>query len=268
MTQDERRLYLIQALLKELPQYAGVAIPGDESGQQQLLRSLFNLRPPLPADEAFLKIQDAYLSQRVRERGTTDAASLVPSEVNPRIFLWQGDITTLKCDAIVNAANSALLGCFQPCHSCIDNIIHTFSGVQLRLRCHELMKAQGHPEPTGTAKITPGYNLPCQQVLHTVGPIVSGPLQSSDCDLLAQCYRSCLELAVAHGVKSLTFCCISTGVFHFPQDQAARIALESVSTFLKTDQTLQQVIFNVFTDTDFNLYKQLLTHTPPTVTHR
>ncbi|MGL4282214.1 protein-ADP-ribose hydrolase [Eubacterium aggregans] len=268
MTQDERRLYLIQALLKELPQYAGVAIPWDESGQQQLLCSLVNLRPPLPADEAFLKIQDAYLSQRVREGCMTDAASMVPSEVNPRIFLWQGDITTLKCDAIVNAANSALLGCFQPCHSCIDNIIHTFSGVQLRLRCHGLMEAQGHPEPTGTAKITPGYNLPCQQGLNTVGPIVYGPLQSSDCDLLAQCYRSCLELAVAHGVKSLTFCCISTGVFHFPQDQAARIALESVSTFLKIDQTLQQVIFNVFNDTDFNLYKQLLTYTPPTVTHR
>ncbi|MBT9775091.1 protein-ADP-ribose hydrolase [Clostridium sp. MCC353] len=258
MNQEEKRLFLIHALMNEMPEYKDIRIPKDQTGQKQLLRSLFNIRPPYPARKEFLDIQDEYLTERVKERGVTDAAGLKPSKVNDRIYLWQGDITTLKCDAIVNAANSALLGCFQPCHSCIDNIIHTFSGVQLRIRCNEIMQAQGHEEETGTAKITPGYNLPCKYVLHTVGPIIYGTPNQKDCELLAGCYRSCLELARAHGIESVAFCCISTGVFHFPQDQAAEIAVKTVTEFLESDQTVRQVIFNVFTGQDLEIYRRML----------
>lgn len=258
MNQREMRIYLIHALTEELPEYKKIRIPDEDSGQQRLLRTLFNVRPPYPASPEFLEIQDAYLSERVRERGITDARSLKASTRNNRVFLWQGDITTLKCDAVVNAANSALLGCFQPCHSCIDNIIHSFSGVQLRIKCNEIMLEQGHRETTGTAKITPGYNLPCKYVIHTVGPIISGKLQNKDCALLASCYRSCLELAAAKGVQSLAFCCISTGVFHFPQKKAAEIAIETVVKFLDKNQSLQQVIFDVYTDEDLMIYSRLL----------
>lgn len=258
MDQRDKRIYLIKALLDEMPEYKDRKIPEEEGGQQRLLRTLFNVRPPYPAKAEFLKVQDAYLSERIAQRGITDACFLKASQANDRIFLWQGDITTLKCDAIVNAANSALLGCFQPCHSCIDNMVHSFSGVQLRIKCNEIMLAQGHEEETGTAKITPGYNLPCKYILHTVGPIISGKLKRRDCERLAGCYGSCLELAAANGVQSIAFCCISTGVFHFPQSNAAEIAVETVTAFLKENQTLKQVIFNVFTDKDLKLYQRLL----------
>lgn len=258
MNQEERRIYLIKALLDEMPQYKNTEIPNDETGQWRLLRSLFNVRPPYPASADFLKIQDEYLSEMIRTRGIVDCKSLAPTSADPRIYLWQGDITTLRCDAIVNAANSALLGCWQPCHSCIDNIVHSLSGVQLRIECNEIMQAQGHEEATGTAKITQGYNLPCKYVLHTVGPIISGVLRKKDCELLASCYQSCLELASANGVQSIAFCCISTGVFHFPQDKAARVATETVARFLETNSSIQQVIFNVFTDKDLAIYRQLL----------
>lgn len=258
MEQAERRIYLIKALLQEMPQYKNIQIPETEGEQWQLLRSLFNVRPPYRASADFLQVQDEYLSEEIRKRGIVDCRSLSPSKVDSRMYLWQGDITTLRCDAIVNAANSALLGCWQPCHSCIDNIIHTLSGVQLRITCNEIMQRQGHEEPTGTAKITPGYNLPCKYVLHTVGPIISGPLRKQDCELLASCYRSCLELAAANGVQSIAFCCISTGVFHFPQEQAAKIATETVARFLATNSSINQVIFNVFTDRDLGIYQQLL----------
>lgn len=176
-----------------MPEYKDRKIPEEEEGQQRLLRTLFNVRPPYPARAEFLKVQDAYLSERIAQWGITDACFLKASQANDRIFLWQGDITTLKCDAIVNAANNALLGCFQPCHSCIDNMVHSFSGVQLRIKCNEIMLAQGHEEETGTAKITPGYNLPCKYIMHTVGPIISGKLKRRDCERLAGCYGSCLE---------------------------------------------------------------------------
>ena len=230
--QEERRIWLIRELQREMPQYQDIRIPVTEKEQWNLLRSLFNVRPPYPASQEFLKVQDEYLSELVRSRGIVDAESLPASELDPRITLWQGDITTLRCDAIVNAANSALLGCWQPCHSCIDNMIHSLSGVQLRIKCNEIMQAQGHEEETGTAKITPAYNLPCKYVLHTVGPIISGPLRKEDCDLLAGCYQSCLELAAGNNVRSVAFCCISTGVFHFPQQRAAEIAVETVRQFL------------------------------------
>ena len=258
MNQEERRIYLIRELQREMPQYKEIEIPKDESEQWLLLRSLFNVRPPYPASDDFLKVQDEYLSEVIRQRGIVDAAALPTVKADSRISLWKGDITALKADAIVNAANSALLGCWQPCHSCIDNIVHSLSGVELRIKCNEIMQAQGHEEETGTAKITPAYNLPCKYVLHTVGPIISGPLRKRDCDLLASCYQSCLELAVANGIQSIAFCCISTGVFHFPQDRAAEIAIKTVKSFLEADSSIQQVIFNVFTDKDLAIYQKLL----------
>ena len=259
MNQEERRLYLIRALQREMPQYGKVRIPESGEGQWRLLRSLFNVRPPYPASPEFLDIQDEYLGEMIRERGITDGDSLPPAASDPRLVLWQGDITSLRCDAIVNAANSALLGCWQPCHSCIDNIIHSFAGVQLRIKCSELMEAQGHEEETGKAKITPAYNLPSKFVLHTVGPIILGELEEEDCRLLADCYRSCLSLAAENGLRSVAFCCISTGVFRFPPERAAEIAVKTVKAFLDHSETsLKRVIFNVFKGSDWEIYSNIL----------
>ena len=258
MTQEQRRIYLIQALLAEIPQYRLVQIPEEAEAQRRLLRSLMNVRPPMPAAPRFLEAQDAYLCQERAARGVVDGEALPPTEANRRVVLWRGDITALRVDAIVNAANSALLGCFQPCHACIDNLIHTRAGVQLRLACNALMRAQGHEEPVGGAKITPGYNLPCRYVLHTVGPMIAGPLRAEDCALLESCYRACLELAARRRLRSVAFCCISTGVFRFPQEKAAEIAVKTVSRFLEGEKSLQRVIFDVYTDLDFALYQRLL----------
>ena len=258
MTQTERRIYLIRALQDEMPEYAGLLIPSDETAQKRLLRALFNVRPPLPAESGFLRIQDAYLAAEVAARGIVDGDALPAVGNNSRIALWQGDITRLRVDAIVNAANSGMRGCFRPCHNCIDNMVHTLAGIQLRLTCDKIMRAQGHEEPVGTAKITPGYNLPCRHILHTVGPMIEGPLRMSDCALLAQCYRACLALAVQNNVQSIAFCCISTGVFCFPPDRAAEIAVHTVSRFLDENDTIQRVIFDVFTDADHARYKTLL----------
>lgn len=256
MTQAEKREYLISELLKESPEYAQMKIPTDEYEQKKLLRSLFNIRAPLPVSDEFIAVQDEYLREETRQKGVTDLNGLKP--VEPDIYLWQGDITTLACDAIVNAANSEMLGCFCPCHGCIDNAIHTFAGVQLRLKCAEIMKNQGHREETGKAKITPAYNLPCKYVLHTVGPIISGVPTKRDCELLASCYRSCLELAEQSGVKSIAFCCISTGEFRFPNGKAAEIAIETVKSFKRETNSKIKVIFNVFKDMDFKIYRKLL----------
>ena len=261
MTQKERRIYLIKELLREQPQYEKTEIPSgewDEQEQKNLLRSLFNLRMPKPVSEEFSAVQNAYLQEEIRRKGITDLTDL--QSVEPGIYLWRGDITTLRCDAIVNAANSQMLGCFCPCHGCIDNAIHTFSGVQLRLACAHLMKAQGHEEETGKAKITPAFNLPCKYILHTVGPIVRvrGRLTKRDCDLLASCYRSCLELAGQNGIKSIAFCCISTGEFGFPQAEAAEIAVKAVKAYREDTHSEIEVIFNVFTEKDEQIYRRLL----------
>ena len=258
MNQKERRKYLIKELLAEVPGYSDIVIPDEEDAQKRLLRSLMNVRSPHPVSSEFLKIQDEYLSEEVALKGVTDSASLQGSPLDSRLVLWQGDITTLKIDAIVNAANSALRGCFVPCHSCIDNIIHSMSGIQLRLTCDRIMNEQGHEEPTGKAKITPAYNLPARYVIHTVGPIVAGPLTKTHCRQLADCYRSCLELASAYGLKSIAFCCISTGEFHFPQQKAAEIAVEAVMEFLKTDTGIERVVLNVFKESDYEIYRNLL----------
>ena len=221
---------LNEMLLSEQPAYRTQAalVENTEKAQRDLLRALMNVRPPRPLSEEFLRMQNALLSAEREARGVVDVMTLPAVPSDARIVLWQGDITRLNADGIVNAANSTLLGCFIPCHRCIDNAIHSAAGLQLRAACEELMKRQGHPEPTGAAKITAGYNLPARHVLHTVGPIVSGALTEEHRQLLASCYRSCLALAAKNGLKSVAFCCISTGEFHFPNDAAAEIAVREV----------------------------------------
>lgn len=255
MNQQERRLYLIRELLQET-QEPSLTIPTDFLAQKQLLRGLMNIRPPRPISQSFLRIQDAYLQEEQRKKGIVSLDTLSP--IQPGIYLWRGDITTLSCDAIVNAANSGMTGCYVPNHHCIDNCIHTFAGVQLRLVCANLMQQQGYAEPTGQAKITPAYNLPCRYILHTVGPIISGRVSRKDRAALASCYHSCLELAAAHQLESVAFCCISTGEFHFPNEQAAEIAVQTVQQFLRQETSVKQVIFNVFKDVDQAIYKRLL----------
>ena len=256
MNQSEKRLFLIQSLLKEQSEYRDIAIPADMDSQRQLLRGLMNLRRPAHIGVEFLQMQDAYLQGETAAKGVTDAADLTP--IQPGLYLWQGDITTLKCDAIVNAANSGMTGCYIPNHRCIDNAIHTSAGVELRLACEELMERQGYPEPTGQAKITQAFNLPCRYVLHTVGPIINGRVSRQDEKLLASCYRSCLELAAENGLENVAFCCISTGEFHFPNERAAEIAVRTVKEFLQKQTSVRKVIFNVFKDLDKAIYEKLL----------
>lgn len=258
MTQDERREYLIQYLLKEKIPFGRQNIPTDKQGQENLLRSLMNVRPPRPISNDFLKIQDEYLTERNIERGITDIDTLAPVKSDSRLYIWQGDITTLKCDVIVNACNSQMLGCFSPMHACIDNFIHTYAGMELRLKMHEIMAKQGHEEETGKAKITSGYNLPTKYILHTVGPIIQWKVTKEDEDLLASCYTECLKLAADTGVESIAFCCLSTGVFRFPQQRAAEIATNTVKQYLNKDSRIKKVIFNVFKDEDLKIYSGLL----------
>ncbi len=258
MTHEEQRSYLIHELLGENLQYHNITLPSDTPDQKNLLRALMNVRPPKPIREDFLKVQDEYLSAERDHMGVVDGELLPALQSDNRLVLWQGDITTLKADAIVNAANSALRGCFCVLHSCIDNIIHSRSGIQLRLTCDKIMNAQGHDEPTGQAKITPAFNLPSRYVLHTVGPIIHRRVTRKDKELLASCYRSCLELAAENGLKSVAFCCISTGEFHFPNQEAAEIAVKTVQDFLKQNTSIERVIFNVFKDTDLAIYRKLL----------
>ena len=257
MNQNEKRLFLIKRLLDEDSRYLGMSVPNDVYEQKRILRSLFNIRMPKRIDSAFLKVQDEYLQEELELLGITDIAALTP--IQGDFYLWQGDITTLRCGAIVNAANSGMTGCYVPCHACIDNCIHTYTGIQLRLDCAEIMAQQGYEEPTGTAKITKAYNLPCDYVLHTVGPIISGRVTMQDEQLLTSCYRSCLELAEKNGVQSIAFCCISTGVFHFPNQRAAEIAVKTVKRYKAETSSGMKVIFNVFKDLDFEIYRGLLT---------
>lgn len=256
MNHSEKRLFLIRSLLNECPSCQKQAVPADREQQKILLRGLMNVRRPMDIGTDFLQVQDEYLQAETLAKGVTDIADLTP--VQPGLYLWQGDITTLKCDAIVNAANSGMTGCYIPNHRCIDNAIHTFAGVELRLACEELMEQQGYPEPTGRAKITSAFNLPSRYVLHTVGPIISSFVTKEDKELLASCYRSCLNLAAENGLESVAFCCISTGEFHFPNELAAEIAVETVRDFLKKQTSVKKVIFNVFKDLDKAIYEKLL----------
>lgn len=256
MNQSERRHYLIHTLLDENASYRGMDIPSETEEQKRLLRSLMNIRMPKSIGDDFLKLQDEYLQEELHKKHITTLDEL--EELQPGMYVWQGDITTLKVGAIVNAANSGMTGCYQPCHACIDNCIHTYAGIQLRLKCADIMRKQGHEEETGTAKITPGYNLPCDYVLHTVGPIIYDKVRKEDEELLASCYESCLSLAEENGVESIAFCCISTGVFRFPNDRAAEIAVNTVKKYLKNHTGVKKVIFNVFKDIDLELYLKLL----------
>lgn len=260
MERREQIEYLIGRLLEEIPQFKtqAAAFPSEYPARRRLLRSLMNLRPPLPLDTDFLRVQDELLAAEREERGAVDADSLPTVPGYPKLALWQGDITRLRADAIVNAANSALLGCFVPCHGCIDNAIHSAAGLQLREECRELMAAQGHEEPNGRAKLTGGYNLPAKYVLHTVGPVIRGQVTARDREELASCYRSCLELAEEHGLESIAFCCISTGEFHFPNREAAQIAVGTVTEALQDMKSVKRVIFNVFQDRDRKIYADLL----------
>lgn len=251
---NEKLNYLLTYLLSEHPEWNDLTIPTDESEQFRLYRSLVNIRPAGKASDDYLQIEDAFLQEMTQRKGITKISDLKP--VENHIYLWKGDITTLQCGAIVNAANSGMTGCYHPCHNCIDNCIHTFAGVRLRLKCAKIMKLQGYEEPIGKAKITPAYNLPCDFVIHTVGSIVQGRLTKKHCELLKSCYQTCLELAVQNGLKSIAFCCISTGVFGFPQEKAAEIAVDIIRAFLKTHEI--EVICNVFTEKDFEIYKRLL----------
>lgn len=256
MNQSERRLYLIDSLLEEKEEYRRISKPQNADGQRTLLRSLMNVRMASPVSEEFLAVQNDYLHEETKEKGITDIADLTP--VREDMYIWQGDITTLKCDAIVNAANSGMTGCYVPCHGCIDNCIHTYAGVQLRNYCAEIMEKQGHEEETGKAKITPGFNLPCKYVLHTVGPVITGVLTKHDEELLASCYRSCLVLAEENEVNSIAFCCISTGEFHFPNERAAQIAVKTVREYRYDHNSKIKVIFNVWKDIDYDIYSRLL----------
>lgn len=256
MTQEERISYLIRYLINENSELESIDIPAEDAERKRLLRSLMNIRPPKTVSKEFLTVQDAYLQDELKGKGIVSLSELSPEQ--PGIYLWQGDITRLSADAIVNAANSAMLGCFVPCHGCIDNAIHSAAGVQLRLECSRIMEKQQTKEPAGRAKITKAYNLPCRYVLHTVGPIIYGEVTQRDCALLSDCYRSCLEIAAAYRLKSIAFCCISTGEFHFPNKRAAEIAIQTVKDYKKQNQNCPEVIFNVFKDYDYEIYKQLL----------
>lgn len=258
MNQAERRIWLIKELMAEDDYYRNYDIPSDENGQKDFLRALMNVREPKDISDEFLQIQDEYLSVENESVGFVSVDELEPIDSTGQLYIWQGDITRLKVDAIVNAANSQMCGCFQPLHSCIDNIIHSKSGIQLRLKCADIMRRQGHEEPTGQAKITAAYNLPCEYVIHTVGPIVQGPLTKKHEELLSSCYKSCLDIAAENGVKSIAFCCISTGVFMFPNQRAAEIAVETVKDWLSATGSEMKVVFNVFKDMDLDIYSSLL----------
>lgn len=248
---------LNEMLLEERGQETG-PLGDDPQEQWDLFRALVNTRPAESASEEFLALQDEMLQALLAYRGVTDVRDIEPASGANGMRLWRGDITTLATDAVVNAANSQMLGCFVPGHHCIDNAIHTFAGVQLRLECARLMAEQGYPEPTGMAKATDAFNLPARHVIHTVGPIAEGIVTQADRALLANCYTSCLDAAADLGCESVAFCCISTGVFGFPQREAAEIAVATVRDWLTRNGRDITVVFDVFGDADEALYRRLL----------
>ncbi len=262
MTSEKEKLNkLLEVLLKEHLEYSNISIPESIEDKRKLLRSLMNIRMPSPLPEDVMKLQDEELAEQQSEKGVVTLESIPESPIYPKLRLWQGDITRLKVDAIVNAANSQMLGCFIPMHRCIDNAIHSAAGMQLREECAHIMHERGHEEPTGKAKITHGYNLPAKWVIHTVGPIVYGEYPTDrDCHLLDDCYRNCMKLADEKRLKSIAFCCISTGEFRFPQDAAAEIAFATVREYLENHPatSLEAIVFNVFKDSDYYIYKELL----------
>ena len=273
-TISERRLDdLVEAFKADSGTYRDLETPADTDGKRQLLRSLMNIRMPRAMDAATLRLQDAYLTERSRERGvvTPDDIPTIGESLHSghpfadRISLWQGDITRVAADAIVNAANAQMLGCFQPCHSCIDNCIHTFAGVQLRLECAGKMEelrcrhGRGYEQPTAVPMLTDAYNLPAKKIVHIVGPIVDGELTERHERDLADCYRNTLDLCAENGLRSVAFCCISTGVFRFPKERACEIAVQTVTSWLDAHaERIDRVIFTVFSDGGRAIYEQNL----------
>ncbi|BDF05864.1 protein-ADP-ribose hydrolase [[Clostridium] hylemonae] len=265
MNKEEKTEYLIDQLRAENAGYEALSMPVDLPGKRRLLRSLMNVRFPGPVSPEILKVQDELLQEELEEKGIVDVMELpVIQDEYPcteiknsrRIVLWQGDITRLKADAIVNAANSQMMGCFVPCHGCIDNAIHSAAGLQLRNECAQIMEEQGHEEPTGKAKITGGYNLPAEHVIHTVGPIVGVQVTEEQKEQLKSCYKSCLKLAEKQGLRSIAFCCISTGEFHFPNKLAAEIAVQAIDKYLSTSE-VERIVINVYKNEDYHIYKKL-----------
>ncbi len=259
MTKKEMVTYLLDYLIKENPQFRAINVPDDLSGQETLLRALLNVRPPMAVSSGFLNMQNDYLQLKKAERVVVFLNHLQPVPTDDRFYIWKGDITRLKVDAIVNDANRRMLGCFQPLHDCVDNAIHTYAGVQLRLDCYKLMQEQGHDEPTGTAKITPAYNLPAKFVLHTVSPAINEHLTPIDEDLLAQSYLSCLTLAEKNHLESVALSPLASDEdVRFINENAAKIAVQTAKHFLERSQFVNKIVFNVDDDKEFNLYQQLL----------
>lgn len=260
--QNQRLEYLVEAFKAESDQYMDLQTPGDTEGRRHLLRSLMNIRMPGKMDDSVLAVQDEYLQERIREKGIVTLEDIPVKE--GVISVWQGDITRLAVDAIVNAANSQMLGCFIPMHTCIDNCIHTFAGIQLRAECNRQMNrmrmkyGQNYEQPTAVPMLTDAYNLPAKKVIHIVGPVVNGKLTPALEQELADCYTNTLDLCAENGLRSVAFCCISTGVFHFPPERAAQIAAKTVRKWLADHGgALERVIFNVFRDQDRDIYEHL-----------
>ena len=250
--------YLIDNLKRENVKYRDLRIPQEFNDKKNLYRSLVNIRYPVPISAEYIAAEDEYLQRELASKGVIHAMDL-PSALYNKIALWQGDITRLDVDVIVNAANSKLLGCFIPCHKCIDNAIHSAAGIKLRQECKKIMDDQGFDEPTGKAKITAGYNLPAKYVIHTVGPIVYDNVSKLERNQLKSCYYECLKLADENKLKSIAFCCISTGEFRFPNELAAEIAMDTIIEYLKNEnENLERVVINVFKDEDRKLYEEII----------
>ena len=265
MTQEQRLDYLVERFKEDSGEYADLQVGGSGGEKRRVLRSLMNIRMPRELDEETLRVQDEYLRQRAAEKGVVTPADIPSAAGYPQLSIWQGDITRLAVDAIVNAANSQMLGCFVPMHTCIDNCIHSFAGVQLRAECARQMGilrakyGQSYEQPTAVPMLTDGCNLPAKKIVHIVGPIAEGRLTRALARDLADCYTNTLALCAENGLRSVAFCCISTGVFHFPNDRAAEIAVRTVMDWLAAhDGQMERVIFNVFKDEDKKLYEKLL----------
>ena len=263
VTQEERLDYLVEIFKRDSDDYKDLEIPKNVEEKRRVLRSLMNIRMPKEMDPAVISVQDDYLKERINENGIVKLSEI--PVVRDGISIWQGDITRLAVDAIVNAANSQMLGCFVPMHTCIDNCIHTFAGIQLRQECNRRMNilknryGMDYEQPTAVPMLTDAYNLPAKKVIHIVGPIVNYKLTPDLENDLADCYRNTLDMCAENGLKSVAFCCISTGVFNFPNDRAAEIAVKMVTTWLSEHPgKMERVIFNVFKDEDRRYYEKEL----------
>ncbi|MEE3403866.1 MAG: protein-ADP-ribose hydrolase [Acutalibacteraceae bacterium] len=263
LTQEQRLDYLVEEFKTDSVEYKNLQTPEDTDGKRRVLRSLMNIRMPKKLSDEVLSVQDDYLAERAKEKGIVQLSDI--PVIRDSLSIWQGDITRLAVDAIVNAANSQMLGCFVPMHTCIDNCIHTFAGVQLRAECSRQMNqlrrryGRDYEQPTAVPMLTDAYNLPAKKVIHIVGPIVQGRLTSGLEKDLADCYQNTLDMCLAHGLKSVAFCCISTGVFHFPNQRAAEIAVTTVGSWLaRHPDKIKRVIFNVYKDQDKEYYEALI----------